>query len=59
MQITGGRHPGFLKYKVGFTKDGKIQALDCELSLNGGDRPVTTNYVSVVGAICINDCESV
>ena len=56
MQITGGRHPGFLKYKVGFTKDGKMQALDCELNLNGGDRPVITKHVSAIGAICINNC---
>ncbi|XP_024419655.2 aldehyde oxidase 2 isoform X2 [Desmodus rotundus] len=36
MLITGGRHPLFGKYKVGFMKDGRIEALDIEFFINGG-----------------------
>lgn len=37
MAITGHRHPFLGKYKVGFTKEGKILALDLELYNNGGN----------------------
>ncbi|KAH1185126.1 hypothetical protein KIL84_013067 [Mauremys mutica] len=36
MLITGGRHPFFGKYKVGFTNDGRITAADIESYINAG-----------------------
>ncbi|KAK9830775.1 hypothetical protein WJX74_006631 [Apatococcus lobatus] len=36
MAITGHRHPFFIKYKVGFNKDGKVVAMDAEAFSNGG-----------------------
>nr|XP_051704003.1 aldehyde oxidase 2 isoform X1 [Oryctolagus cuniculus] len=36
MLITGGRHPLFGKYKVGFMNNGRIKALDVECYVNGG-----------------------
>ncbi|XP_062942296.1 aldehyde oxidase 2 [Cynocephalus volans] len=36
MLITGGRHPLFGKYKVGFMNTGRIKALDIECYINGG-----------------------
>ncbi|KAM6174713.1 aldehyde oxidase 2-like [Erethizon dorsatum] len=36
MLITGGRHPLFGKYKVGFMDSGRIKALDIECYINGG-----------------------
>ncbi|XP_054978420.1 aldehyde oxidase 2 [Sorex araneus] len=36
MLITGGRHPLFGKYKVGFMNSGRIKALDIECFVNGG-----------------------
>uniref|UniRef100_A0A671FZW5 aldehyde oxidase n=1 Tax=Rhinolophus ferrumequinum TaxID=59479 RepID=A0A671FZW5_RHIFE len=36
MLITGGRHPLFGKYKVGFMNNGRIKALDIECFINGG-----------------------
>nr|XP_021510779.1 aldehyde oxidase 2 [Meriones unguiculatus] len=36
MLITGGRHPLFGKYKVGFMNSGRIKALDIRCYLNGG-----------------------
>uniref|UniRef100_A0A9L0K6A3 Aldehyde oxidase/xanthine dehydrogenase a/b hammerhead domain-containing protein n=1 Tax=Equus asinus TaxID=9793 RepID=A0A9L0K6A3_EQUAS len=36
MLITGGRHPLFGKYKVGFMNSGRIRALDIECFINGG-----------------------
>ncbi|KAL5482077.1 hypothetical protein EMCRGX_G022358 [Ephydatia muelleri] len=37
MISTGGRHPFLGQYKVGFTNDGKITALDLKLYSNGGN----------------------
>ncbi|KAK3093911.1 hypothetical protein FSP39_021700 [Pinctada imbricata] len=37
MVISGTRHPFFAKYKVGFTKEGKILAMDCDLYSNCGN----------------------
>ena len=34
--LSGQRHPFFGKYKVGFNKDGKIQAVDVKLYSNAG-----------------------
>uniref|UniRef100_A0A2K5CTC0 aldehyde oxidase n=1 Tax=Aotus nancymaae TaxID=37293 RepID=A0A2K5CTC0_AOTNA len=36
MLITGGRHPLFGKYKVGFMNNGRIKALDIKCFINGG-----------------------
>ncbi|XP_042639514.1 aldehyde oxidase 2 [Orycteropus afer afer] len=36
MLITGGRHPLFGKYKVGFMNNGRIKALDIQCYVNGG-----------------------
>ncbi|NXN68577.1 AOXB oxidase, partial [Himantopus himantopus] len=36
MLITGGRHPFFGKYKVGFTNNGRIIAADFQCYINGG-----------------------
>ncbi|KAL0435421.1 UNVERIFIED_CONTAM: Xanthine dehydrogenase 1 [Sesamum radiatum] len=37
MMVTGQRHSFIGKYKVGFTNDGKILALDLEIFNNGGN----------------------
>ncbi|KAJ8673551.1 hypothetical protein QAD02_004813 [Eretmocerus hayati] len=36
MMITGTRHPFLFKYKVGFTRDGLIKALEIHVYANGG-----------------------
>lgn len=36
MMITGTRHPFYYTYKVGFNKDGKINALEADLYSNAG-----------------------
>ncbi|KAM5280162.1 aldehyde oxidase 2-like [Ctenodactylus gundi] len=36
MLITGGRHPLFAKFKVGFMNSGRIKALDVQCFINGG-----------------------
>eukprot|EP01124_Arcella_intermedia_P006821 TRINITY_DN14117_c0_g1_i1.p1 TRINITY_DN14117_c0_g1~~TRINITY_DN14117_c0_g1_i1.p1 ORF type:complete len:1314 (+),score=314.98 TRINITY_DN14117_c0_g1_i1:452-3943(+) len=36
MMMSGGRNPFMGKYKVGFTSDGKIEALDIKLYANAG-----------------------
>ncbi|XP_006889202.1 PREDICTED: aldehyde oxidase-like [Elephantulus edwardii] len=49
MLITGGRHPLFGKYKVGFMNSGRIKALDIECYINGGctldDSEMVTEYL--------------
>eukprot|EP00850_Spirogloea_muscicola_P006424 SM000030S11433 [mRNA] locus=s30:612063:618646:- [translate_table: standard] len=37
MAITGTRHPFLAKYKVGFTKEGRLLALDLQLYANAGN----------------------
>jgi xanthine dehydrogenase/oxidase len=37
MQMTGTRHPFMAKYKVGFTNDGRVTALDIDLYNNAGN----------------------
>ncbi|XP_064601293.1 LOW QUALITY PROTEIN: xanthine dehydrogenase/oxidase-like [Liolophura sinensis] len=37
MMITGGRHPYYAKYKVGFRNDGRVMALWIDFYLNGGN----------------------
>jgi xanthine dehydrogenase/oxidase len=37
MQMTGTRHPFMAKYKVGFTSEGKVTALDIDLYSNAGN----------------------
>ena len=36
MVTMGQRHPFIGKYKIGINKDGKIQAMDCDIYCNGG-----------------------
>ena len=36
MLSSGGRHPFLGHYKVGFTSEGRITALDLQLYSNGG-----------------------
>lgn len=36
MEITGGRHPVYFKYKVGFTKEGALKALEATAYCNAG-----------------------
>ncbi|GAA6041300.1 hypothetical protein JCM8097_001327 [Rhodosporidiobolus ruineniae] len=36
IKISGQRHPFLINYKVGFTKEGKLTALDAEFFANGG-----------------------
>lgn len=36
MLISGGRHPFFYKYKVGFSNEGLIKAVACDIYSNGG-----------------------
>jgi xanthine dehydrogenase molybdopterin-binding subunit B len=36
MALTATRHPVLARYKVGFTKSGKILALDVDFYLNAG-----------------------
>lgn len=36
MMITGGRHPCYFKYKLGFTTDGILKALVIEVYLDAG-----------------------
>ncbi|KOS21895.1 Xanthine dehydrogenase [Escovopsis weberi] len=36
MVASGMRHPTLGKYKAGFTKDGKLMALECDIYHNGG-----------------------
>lgn len=47
MLITGGRHPTLCKYKVGFNKDGKIQALEASVYSNGGSSVDCSTIVSI------------
>ncbi|XP_077994202.1 xanthine dehydrogenase/oxidase-like [Glandiceps talaboti] len=37
MRTTGGRHPALARYKVGFSCDGRIKALDVNLYMNAGN----------------------
>ena len=36
MMSSGGRHPFLGRYKVGFTSQGRVTALDLKLYSNGG-----------------------
>lgn len=37
MMITGTRHPYLFKYKIGFTNEGMLQALDIKVYANAGN----------------------
>eukprot|EP00040_Diaphanoeca_grandis_P018555 m.97622 g.97622 ORF g.97622 m.97622 type:complete len:1296 (+) comp26995_c0_seq1:59-3946(+) len=45
MLATGGRHPFLAKYKVGFTKDGRVLALDIQMYSNAGNSTDLSNAV--------------
>lgn len=36
MMLTGGRNPFLIKYKIAFTKEGKITGIDIKAFLNAG-----------------------
>ena len=46
MRITGKRPPLLAKYKVGFSTDGIIKALDVQVFINAGCTPDTSMGVS-------------
>lgn len=52
MMVSGTRHPFLGKYKVGFTKEGKITACDIEIYNNGGHTLDLSGAVSgIIGSI--------
>lgn len=52
MMVSGTRHPFLGKYKVGFTKEGKITACDIEIYNNGGHTLDLSPAVSgIIGSI--------
>lgn len=57
MVVSGTRHPFLGKYKVGFTKEGKITACDIEIYNNAGHTldlsgAVSGVFGSVLGFSC-------
>ena len=46
MMLTGYRHPFLAKYKVGFNKDGLVQAVDMDLFANAGWSADLSIYVT-------------
>ncbi|KAK3736913.1 hypothetical protein RRG08_000655 [Elysia crispata] len=59
MVTTGNRHPFLGKYKVGFTSDGKLQALDLELYCNAGNSMDLTIGVVERAVLQIDACYKV
>ena len=52
MMVSGTRHPFLGKYKVGFTKEGKITACDIDIYNNGGHTLDLSGAVSgIIGSI--------
>ena len=47
MEIIGRRHSYIAKYRVGFSKEGKIDAIEVDLHSNGGDTEDLTDAVSI------------
>jgi xanthine dehydrogenase/oxidase len=45
MMITGGRNPFLFKYKVAFTKEGKLTALDIKTFVNAGYSMESSEFV--------------
>ena len=45
--MTGGRHPFLGQYKIGFSSDGKIKAVDLNLYANGGWSADVTAHVLI------------
>ncbi|XP_074660818.1 xanthine dehydrogenase/oxidase-like [Tubulanus polymorphus] len=56
LRITGRRHPFLGKYKVAFTKEGKIQALDLLLYCNGGHSLDVSNQVMECAIQDVDHC---
>ncbi|KAK6925642.1 2Fe-2S ferredoxin-type iron-sulfur binding domain [Dillenia turbinata] len=54
MMITGQRHSFLGKYKVGFTNDGKLLALDLEIYNNGGSS-LDMSFAVLERAVCCSD----
>ncbi|XP_064607972.1 xanthine dehydrogenase/oxidase-like isoform X2 [Liolophura sinensis] len=57
--INGGRHPSLARYKVGFTKEGKIIALQTMLYTNGGITKETSNSVIKLAVIRGESCYNI
>ncbi|XP_036174431.1 aldehyde oxidase isoform X1 [Myotis myotis] len=55
MLITAGRHPYLGKYKAGFTKDGRILALDMEHYGNGGASLDESLFVLEMGILKLDN----
>jgi xanthine dehydrogenase molybdopterin-binding subunit B len=51
MMVSGTRHPFLGRYKIGFTRQGKITACDIEIYNNGGHTVDLSGAVS--GARCV------
>ncbi|XP_070572716.1 xanthine dehydrogenase/oxidase-like [Ptychodera flava] len=45
MRISGGRHPVFCKYKVGFSSNGRLVALDINMFFNAGHSTDLSHHV--------------
>ncbi|XP_077994389.1 xanthine dehydrogenase/oxidase-like [Glandiceps talaboti] len=62
MRITGGRHPILAKYKVGFSLDGRIKALDVNLYMNAGnttDISIAVLYIAMTNMWNVYDLPAV
>jgi len=56
MISSGGRHPFLAKYKVGFTKDGKVLALTIDMFSNAGNSCDLSNPVMERGLFHMDNC---
>uniref|UniRef100_A0A670I481 FAD-binding PCMH-type domain-containing protein n=1 Tax=Podarcis muralis TaxID=64176 RepID=A0A670I481_PODMU len=56
MIIPGGRHPLWGQYKVGFTNDGKIKAVDLLFYVNGGCTPDESELV--IDYVVLKSCNA-
>ncbi|XP_053217062.1 aldehyde oxidase 4-like isoform X3 [Podarcis raffonei] len=56
MLIPGGRHPLWGQYKVGFTNDGKIKAVDLLFYVNGGCTPDESELV--IDYVVLKSCNA-
>ncbi|GFO34572.1 xanthine dehydrogenase/oxidase-like [Plakobranchus ocellatus] len=59
MVTTGNRHPFLAKYKVGFSPDGKLHALDLELYSNAGNSLDRSFAVIERGILQVDSCYKV
>lgn len=59
MMSSGGRHPFLGKYKVGFTKEGKVLSLQMKLYSNAGNSCDLSNPVMERGLFHLDNCYSI